>query len=592
MILRPMPGLLLVVAMASVAASSAAAAKDRWNALHTPRFDVVSQLDEKQTRRWAGEFAQFVDALHELYDLESDRALPPLTMVLFDQSKGFAPYRPVTESGQSKKVEAMFGRQAHWSVIGMTGRRGAATTRRVIQHEAVHWFFSANSVQPPLWFGEGFAEVFSTFEIKDGQGRWGQAIPEHVEYLRQVGLLPLESFFGVSQDEALHGNKRFYPQAWAFVHFGLFGDRGVRQASLSKFLELLQTEPRETAFRQAFGQTYAEVDVALKRYLQTGKYAMATVDLPDTSADFAFAPATTLQVETALGRLALAGGNTALTERHANTLIASAPDRAEGYELLAVVSASMGNQPAQQQALAAALALGSRDPQLHLLDATYRMQQHYQEDTWPDQALAPHQARTITDGVARALALHPRNPEAFELLVMALMNVSELTPQDERLLALGQRLLPRSGLMLLPRAAAANRRGDLTTARTLLREAKSEERELPARFRLALGPLGDRWVADWFSARGNDVETLADLDAFEAILDHELAAADQSPLLRKALLDLSNGARTYRLHLEGVAAFEDDDPVVARQRWQAIIDDPNASPTARADARRALRSLE
>ena len=68
------------------------AAEPEWIKLQAPSFGVISQLDEDDTRRWAVEFDQFIGALHAFYDVE-EIALPPLTIVLFKQAKGFAPYR-------------------------------------------------------------------------------------------------------------------------------------------------------------------------------------------------------------------------------------------------------------------------------------------------------------------------------------------------------------------------------------------------------------------------------------------------------------------------------------------------------------------
>jgi len=575
---------------AMLAAAPALGAGSGWIALQAPQFGVVSQVSEKETRRWAGEFAQFIDALQQLYAID-DLALPPLTIVLFDRSKGFAPYRPHTESGQAQNVEGLFGRRANWSVIGMAGTRGSRATRRVIQHEAVHWFFSANTMAQPLWFSEGFAEVFSTFEVKGGKGRWGEAIPEHVAYLNQFGLQPLEAFFSVRQDDALHGNKRFYPQAWAFVHYGLFGDRGERQGAFSEFLQRLQVESNVSAFNSAFGRTYEEVDRALRRYLDGGKYAMAVVDLPDRSGEFTVMPASAMQLEFALGRLALVGGNLALAHGHADAVIAYAADRPEGYEIRAQAFMQAGDEPAARSAMALAIERQTQDAGLYQLEAELRLKANIREDDWPDQSLEPAIAREIADTITHSLSLQVRNPRIFESLAIALLNVGALTEQDERVLGAGQRLLPRSGLMLLVRAAAANRLGDVATARALLREARSADRELPASFRLATAGLMDRWVVDDLSTRFGNVGSLVELDAFDAMLAAEQAEPDQSSRLLQTLRLLQVNSKVLRSHLSAIAALKDGDVREARAHWQAVVDDPEAPKSAQTSAARSIRSL-
>lgn len=578
-------GVLLVFAC-----STGHGARDEWLALQAPQFTVISQLSEKETRRWAGEFDQFVAALHRLYALEN-RGLPPLDIVLFERSKGFAPYRPHTESGQADNVEGLFARRANWSVIGVVGSRGSGATRRTIYHEAVHWLFSVNPVEPPLWFAEGIAEVFSTFEIRNGKGRWGEAIPEYVAYLNQFGPRSLETFFGVAQDEALHEDRRYYPQAWAFVHFGLFGDGGSRRRALADFVQRVQTEPRASAFQAAFGMSFEDGDLALRRYLRRGKYGMAEVELEDRGDTFAVAQADPTRVQFVLGRLALVAGSTELALRHADSVIAGAPENPEGYEVRALAQFDSGEREAARQTIDTAVRLGSRDAGLQLLDAELALQEHFREDGWLDQALEPAIARRIADGVTRSLALQPHNSRAFELLALALLNVAELTPQDEQWLAASQRFLPRSGLAALVRAAAANRRGDHAAARRLLAEARAEGRELPTGLGRASAGLGERWLLDELSLALADAYSLADLESVEALLDDAKAGSGGSAGLRQALAVLSQEVAAYRTHLMAVEAAEAGDFAGARAHWQSIADDPDATRSARLNAERALRSL-
>ena len=130
-----------LVAVTSFCASISGAAEPVWVKLQAERFGVISQLDEASTRRWAVEFDQFIDALLQLYAVNDER-LPPLTMVLFENARDFAPYQIQTESGQVK-VLGFFANMGTWSVIDLAGRRSSPETRNIVYHEGVHWFASA-----------------------------------------------------------------------------------------------------------------------------------------------------------------------------------------------------------------------------------------------------------------------------------------------------------------------------------------------------------------------------------------------------------------------------------------------------------------
>jgi hypothetical protein len=112
-----------------VLSASSFAAEDDWLRLQTPEFTVISQLDEQKTRRWAGAFDQFVSALFKLYAIER-KGLPPLTIILFDRTRNFAPYRSRTESGQVKNISGVFGRRDGIARSGCLARNPANTQPR------------------------------------------------------------------------------------------------------------------------------------------------------------------------------------------------------------------------------------------------------------------------------------------------------------------------------------------------------------------------------------------------------------------------------------------------------------------------------
>ncbi len=344
--------------------AGAEAAEPTWIKLQNSRFGVISQLDEDDTRKWAVEFDQFIDALQQLYSYEGDLGLPPLTIVLFAQARTFAPYRLQTESGQTK-VAGFFGNLGTWSVIGLPGRQTSVDTRRVIYHEPVHWFASGDDVASPTWLEEGLAEVFSTFEVVNGKGRWGNVAQNNVDYLGAYGLLPLDEFLRMSQDEALHGSPKYYPEAWAFVHYLVFGNNGAERARLGDFVRRARTEDLDTAFTASFGKSYAEMTSALRGYLQRGRYMMADIAVRDRGSEMIVGPASPAQVEFALARVAFAGGNDELARKHIDAVRALAPKSAPVYELLALLAARAQDGPALQSALDQAIAFGSEDSTIY-----------------------------------------------------------------------------------------------------------------------------------------------------------------------------------------------------------------------------------
>jgi hypothetical protein len=473
------------------------AAASEWLELEHPSFTVMSQLDEARTRAWAVEFEQFIDALHELYDAEQTD-LPPLTIVLFREPRDFAPYRLRTDSGQAV-ISGFFGHAGDWSVIGLPGGGDDSNTRQTIYHEAVHWFSTAGDTSQPLWLAEGLAEVLSTFKVADGKGRWGDVIEDNVSYLTSSGLLPMEDFLHASQDAALHGEYRdkYYPQAWAFVHYLLFGQDGADARTLAAFLSALDETGVDRTVGRALAKSYRALTRDLHRYLERGRYGYAEIELRDRGAAIAVELASETSIEFALGRLAMAGDNLALARTHANRVIALSPGSPAGYELEAHTAHAAHDETSLALALDRASELGSRDSWVYATQADRLLEENQGDSRRLDELLPAEVARDAADLYLQALRLRPRNEEAFAGLVMALLNVDTLTDLDRAAMDAGRRLFPKDGVALVGEAAAARSRGDVPEAARLLGQATAAPFTLPRRYRTPVAALRTSWFGEW-----------------------------------------------------------------------------------------------
>jgi len=315
----------VIVFLAGLIAPRLAAAPG-WHGLRAPDFAILSQLSERDTRAWADEFEQFIQALRDVVPMDPG-ALPPLTVVLFANPGQFSPYRPLGPDGKPIDAAGFFSRHPTWAVIGLASRsHNAAETRHIIFHEGVHWCMSQTAGSYPLWFNEGLAEVFSTFRVEDGQARWGDPLLGHVGLLRESAPLPVERLLSVTQDNPLYYQKHrigiFYAESWALVHYMLFGRRAGSSADLFYYFQELRTGmAADKAFEVAFGTDYAGMDENLKDYVDAGQYAVATKDLPSSAGITAeFATAQPLVVEKTLENLAFSARRLDVARMHAEAV--------------------------------------------------------------------------------------------------------------------------------------------------------------------------------------------------------------------------------------------------------------------------------
>jgi tetratricopeptide (TPR) repeat protein len=580
---------LLSLLAACASTTTAFAAEPEWIKLQAPGFGVISQLDEEDTRRWAVEFDQFMGALHALYDVQ-EIALPPLTIVLFKQAKGFGPYRVVTQSGQAR-VAGFFGRKGDWSVIGMSGAARDTATRRTIYHEAVHWFASASATRPPLWFSEGLAEALSTFRSVDGKGRWGEAIEDNVAYLSYYGLMPIDELLLASQDEALHGNNSYYPQAWAFVHYLMFGNGGTQATKLSEFLRQQQQTTLQTAFTTAFGKSYSDFNIEMRRYLDGGRYGYAEVPLRDRGAEMTIAPASRGNVELALGRLATAGGNQELAMAHAERVIEFAPASPAGYELKAYVTEEAADYAAFEAATERAIALGSRDAFLYEAKADRLVAINQRENSFIDDLLSADIARTAADLYQRALGLRPSSDTPLSGLVVAWLNVETFTETDQITLSASRVLFPTDGRLLVGQAAVEKGRGNVQQASQLLQQASVEPYTLPSEQRRAVAALRANWLGQWVAAQLNTLVSGAQFDEARTLIGEQLADATLPAPLRKMIEGIQRDLPDMeRLH-EAVEAGESGRRSDAVAMLTDLADNPTTAERTRRVAQRILQEI-
>lgn len=571
---------------------SAFAADAAWIRLQSPRFGVLSQLGEKQTRVWAEEFDKFVTALHQLYNT-NDNNLTPLTIVLFKNKKQFSPYRNRTESGQAKNIVGLFANRDDWSIIGLPGLKNYQNTRRVIFHEAVHWHINSRNFDPPLWLEEGIAEVLSTFEVKHGKGRWGLVIQAHIDYLNVKKLQPTREFLLASQDEALHELDTYYPQAWAMVHYFMFGNRGKNMQKFSNFLSELRKTTTENAFRSAFGITYEDFDRDLQTYVRDGKYGILEIELTENNTEMKAGPATDAMVQFALGRLAVAGGSFDTGIQHAEAVISISPSRPEGYELLAMATEDLENKTRQIEALEKAISLNSTDSQIYFMRAAMLQEENWKSLANPGEALEENIARRIADLYKKSILLRPTNKYAFEGLAVTLLNLKTYEEEDRNILEMAGRLYPREGSILVGFAALARLDGDIDSFNHYIEEAFGDSMRLSMDLKMILRGVQQYAYHEWLYDRIDPLMQEGRFEEAEALLERQRTLPFISKDLNKVLDNIDaiiySSRRLYKAESamkalrfdEAVAILEEiekDDKVLrpaknAAQRMLSHIED-------------------
>jgi hypothetical protein len=205
--------------------------------------------------------------------------------------------------------------------------------RRELYRQYVHLLMSRSEPPAPAWFVEGFAQIAKAMELDrhrivfgklqepdlvsavkensalrgkaelaalggrttdravappSSPGGWGDPFAEidfgvenkgFLDLLKGKPLMPLAQFFAVQEDStdvmASLGPAAVWPQqAYAFVHFCLFGGRGKYQKPLARFLQRLNHEAAtESLFQDCFKLSYEQMLTQIHGYQDTADYS-------------------------------------------------------------------------------------------------------------------------------------------------------------------------------------------------------------------------------------------------------------------------------------------------------------------------------
>ena len=584
-------GCFLLLTIVSGLALPVSAAPE-WRVLETPRFRVVSQLKEKDTRAWADEFTQFIDALATALSI-NERLLPPLSVVLFARERDFKPYLPRQPNGKPWAVAGFFARRETWAAIGLADRLGGEETRQTIFHEGVHWIVSAYPRYLPLCINEGLAEVYSTFAVEKEHPQWGKPIASHVDFLNREGgaMIPVEQLLlTASRNPLFNEDDRvgvFYAESWAFVHYMMFGEHEGSRSTLDDFLKAYSSGlSTDLAFRKAFGVDYATMDRKLKTYLRTGRYVLYTSRAPlTTKAPEPFVPASADSVAIALARLALGSGHLDLARKHAEEAVKLAPDNAAGYDTLACVEAQEKGDDAPVVTLEKAVQLGSKDAWTYVLLAFAKARAAVALGGIP-----PAESRRIADLLEQAISIRPNLLTAYKYLAIDLLEVAKVTRQDAQTLGQGLNLYPDDGTLVFGFAQLAWKVGSKEDAhkwlaRALAHPEKMEQEEI-ARAR----ETETRWLYEETEESVkhlmDEKHAIAALGQLDKLLGQTLPAPVRSGLVAQRRI-----VAIYAKIEEAQSAASEGRQDDARRLCNEILDTPNLRSDLRGMAEQMLRKL-
>jgi Flp pilus assembly protein TadD len=244
--------------------------RERWAAITVDEFTILGNVSDRELRDVATRAVRLRDAFALITSFRVRSPLPTRIYVFKDEPS-FAPYRNAASGHVSENTAGLFlPRNEGNYVLMLAGRRDEASL--VIQHELTHHFLrNTISAGVPLWFAEGLAEFYSTFEIDGDAVKVGLTRDDHLKLLYAEPLIHLDKLFVIDERSAEYneGSRRgvFYAESWALMHLIIGNPEHHRQIGAFVGLIAAGKQPVQ-AFHAAFGVTNEEMERELRRYLR------------------------------------------------------------------------------------------------------------------------------------------------------------------------------------------------------------------------------------------------------------------------------------------------------------------------------------
>lgn len=316
---------------------------EKWYYGRIEGFEVLSNASERSTKHLVGDFQRFSLALSLVWPGVQQRAAVPTALIICGRGQQFDLFVPAEKTGTQRATASLTLRQKEQSAIvidfqtkvlnlstlegvaaaadaaaaaaasdsGTSGSMGdpgmEVDAYRQLYREYIHFLLSGVEPRGPAWFEEGLAQIFMAMEVTsksivvgkvedpntissaqaalNDTGAGGVAPGEDRDFnaaLSKRRLLTMEELFAVTHDSpeatsTIGGT--WAKQAYAFVHWGLYGDDGKHQKEFLTFLHRLDREPVSDAlFKECFKRSYKDMGFVLRSYVESTNHKIAGVE--------------------------------------------------------------------------------------------------------------------------------------------------------------------------------------------------------------------------------------------------------------------------------------------------------------------------
>jgi hypothetical protein len=433
----------------------AVAARTDWREMTVGHFHLYSVLSDSSTREMARQIQAFEQTVGEI--LRTDDRLPDIpTLIYILNHDDFQKYA----TGRAG-LSGIFLARPFANFLAIDGSEHWGHMTVTVFHEYTH-FIQRNSstLKLPPWYTEGYAELFSSFQMNKNVIKIGGEPNGLAVY--SDNWIPMQRILAVKHDDpeykAEHLMPQFYGESWALVHMLLFDDKTLERPT-RHYLEAMDIgNPEPEAFASSFAFDKQGLDEAVRKLLRNHVIHVKIYTFKNVPAvdEAPIIPMTRAHADAEIARLAFAMGRSPeiLVPLAAQVLSEAPTDPA--IRALSARIASKTDAPQDVSDLAAVLANGGiTDVQQRIDVATAVM------NRGPGPVQAGEVLSMLND------VAHDESPplEAISLWAQSAEMTGITPPQFIRMLEKSTTRAPHNTQLLMHLARAQEAAGDKRQAR-------------------------------------------------------------------------------------------------------------------------------
>ena len=390
------------------------AASAEWRSLRTEHFQVMGDVSTGQLRDVAVRFEQFREVVTQILPAALRGGGPPVIVLVFPDYRANEPFMP-RANGRTVPVAGMFvgGPDVNYITVSLESGEQAFP---IVFHEYSHLILNRVFAHAPLWFKEGLAEYYSTFELANGNrtARIGRPIARHVLLLRERRMT-LSQLFAIGHESKEYNTDGLprsilYAQSWAVVHHAIHGEPRRRDALIGLVQRLASGAGVEDSLQATYKMPLEQLDGEVQGYVRRQIYQHSEYDFTTSIVAKVAGEAVRIEpadVEAVLGDFLAHQRRDAEAEARLTKALAARPNLPRAHAALGLMRWWQGKRAEALPHLEKAVAGGSTNETAYYAYGYALATDGTRDDARMLQAEA---------ALERALELRPGYPAAQELL--------------------------------------------------------------------------------------------------------------------------------------------------------------------------------